>query len=159
MLEDFAPAIRSDRKVKMVSASRSQSQEESGLESQISFRPFVNFLRNKSNDETDTRSRIYKYLIDRFEAVPALMEPISEQKVLDENRDLLELLGTTLFPVVSESKQNIFTFSVPYKFSIFHESGSFRDLFVRDDQFLLPGNASEEQLRQTQFALIYGHVM
>ncbi len=159
MLEDFAPAIRSDRKVKMVSASRSQSQEESGLESQISFRPFVNFLRNKSNDETDTRSRIYKYLIDRFEAVPALMEPIREQKLLDENRDLLELLGTTLFPVVSESRQNIFTFSVPYKFSIFHESGSFRDLFVSEDQFLLPENASEDQIRQTQFALIYGHVM
>lgn len=159
MLEDFAPAIRSDRKVKMVSASRPQSQEEAGLESQISFRPFVNFLRNKANDETDSRSRIYKYLIDRFEAVPALLEPIRDQKVLDENRDLLELLGTTLFPVVSESKKNIFTFSVPYKFSIFHESGSFRDLFVRDDQFLLPENASEDQLRQTQFALVYGHVM
>ena len=159
MLEDFAPAIRSDRKVKMVSASRPQSQEEAGLESQISFRPFINFLRNKANDETDSRSRIYKYLIDRFEAVPALLEPIRDQKVLDENRDLLELLGTTLFPVVSESKKNIFTFSVPYKFSIFHESGSFRDLFVRDDQFLLPENASEDQLRQTQFALVYGHVM
>ncbi len=159
MLEDFAPAIRSDRKVKLVSASRPQSQEEAGLESQISFRPFVNFLRNKANDETDSRSRIYKYLIDRFEAVPALLEPIRDQKVLDENRDLLELLGTTLFPVVSESKKNIFTFSVPYKFSIFHESGSFRDLFVRNDQFLLPENASEDQLRQTQFALVYGHVM
>jgi len=101
MLEDIAPAIRSSRKIKVLSATPRSTEESISFESSISFLPFINYLKKKSVGN-DTRSRFYNYLIERFEAEPALLEPIKDNSLLDENRDLLELLGTTLFPVVSE---------------------------------------------------------
>ena len=68
-------------------------------------------------------------------------------------------MGTTLFPVVSEPEKNIFTLATPYQFSIFNDSASFRDLFVSDEQFRLPDNATTELLQQVQCALIYEHIM
>lgn len=159
MLEDIAPVIRSSQKVKLRTVSRDSIDDGLSFESSISFRPFVNYLKGKSSGSNDTRSKFYNYLIGRFEAEPSLLEPVKDSRLLDDNRDLLELLGTTLFPVVSEPEKNIFTLAAPYQFSIFNDSPSFRKLFVSDDHFLLPENATSESLKQAQCALIYEHVM
>ncbi len=159
MLEDIAPAIRSSQKVKLRTVSRDSIEQGLAFDSSISFLPFVNYLKGKSSGSDDTRSKFYNYLIDRFEAEPSLLAPVKDSSLLDDNRDLLELLGTTLFPVVSEPEKNIFTLAAPYQFSIFNDSPSFRKLFVSDDHFLLPENATAESLKQAQCALIYEHVM
>lgn len=158
MLEDVAPAIRSSKKIKVLTASPRSTEDSISFESSISFLPFINYLKKKSVGN-DTRSRFYNYLIERFEAEPALLEPIKDNGLLDENRDLLELLGTTLFPVVSEPEKNIFTLTTPYQFSIFNDSASFENLFVKDGNFLLPDNATTEFLQEVQCALIYEHIM
>lgn len=159
MLEDIVPEIRSAQKVKVYSASPGYDSSSLGIHSQISFQPFITYLKNKSAGHSDTRARFYNYLVDRFQAEPALLDPITDSRVLDEHRDLLELLGTVLFPVVSEAEKNLFTFSVPYQFSVFHDSPSFRNLFVEEDRFLLPENASIDYLKQVQCALLYSHAM
>lgn len=159
MLEDIAPAADYTQQIRLLPATDHYGEDELGLDSQISFQPFINYLKSKTSDETDTRSRIYQYLIERFESRPVLLQPVKDQKVLEDNRDLLELLGTTLFPVVSEANENMFTFSVPYRFSIFHDSLSFRKIFISDDRFLLPENATADYLKQAQCALIYAHAM
>ncbi len=159
MLDDIAPAIRSSQKVKLRTVAPKSAEDGLAFESQISFLPFVKYLKQKSGDKEDTRSRFYNYMIERFEAEPSLLTPIKNNEVLDDNSDLLELLGTSLFPVVSEPEKNIFTLTAPYQFSIFNDSSSFRNLFVSEDQFLLPENAPVEFLKQAQCALLYDHVM
>ena len=159
MLEDIAPAIRSSQQVKVLFPLAKHAGDEISFDSQISFLPFLNYLRKKANGHTNTRSRFYKYLIERFEGEPALLEPVTDHSLLDQNRDLLELLGTALFPVVSETEASNFTFSVPYRYSIFHDSPSFNKIFVTGENFLLPENATSDTLKQAQCALIYGHVM
>src|SRR5688572_9495052 len=131
------------------------------IDSKISFRPFVNYLKDKLHTSSDTRARIYNYLIERFEEVPALMEPVTDPHLLEEHHDLLELLGTTLFPAVSEEEKNIFTLGVPYEFSIFNYGEPFRKLFLDEtgEYFLLPGNATADFLKQAQCSLIYEHVL
>jgi hypothetical protein len=81
--------------------------------------------------------------------------------VLEEHQDLLDMLGTTLFPVVSEQEKNMFTMGVPYDFSIFNYSTPFKKLFVDDaeEHFLLPENATPEYLKQAQCSLMYEHIL
>lgn len=160
MLEDIAPAIQSSQKIKVLTTKPGSTSNGLPFDSQISFRPFVNYLKNKSSGGTDTRTRFYAYLVDKFEAEPDLLSPLNDNSVLTEHADLLELLGTSLFPVVTEPEKNIFSLTVPYQFSIFSDSGSFRKLFVENDEhFLLPENATEEYLRQVHSSLIYGHIL
>jgi hypothetical protein len=147
--------------VRILSANRDDFDNTIAIDSKISFRPFVNYLKDKLHTSSDTRARIYNYLIERFEEVPALMEPVTDPHLLEEHHDLLELLGTTLFPAVSEEEKNIFTLGVPYEFSIFNYGEPFRKLFIDEtgEHFLLPGNATSDFLKQAQCSLIYEHVL
>ncbi|MBO9203476.1 MULTISPECIES: GAF domain-containing protein [Niastella] len=161
MSEMFAPAIGSVTKVNILAANRERVDNSLSIDSKISFRPFVNYLKEKLQDSSNTRSRIYNYLIERFEETPALLEPVTDAHLLEENQDLLDMLSTTLFPVVSEHEKNMFTMSVPYEFSIFNYSTPFRKLFVdeTEEHFLLPDDATEEILKQAQCALLYEHIL
>ncbi|KIC93041.1 GAF domain-containing protein [Flavihumibacter solisilvae] len=161
MLEDIAPVARSVRKVKMLEAGVETSPTHLPINSHISFRPFVEYLKQKLTGDFDTRSRIYEHLIERFGEQPELLKPVSDSEVLDKNRELLDLLGTTLFPVVSEQEKNIFTLALPYHFSVFNYSPPFGKLFLDENekQFMLPVDTSEDQVRQVQCSLIYDHVL
>ncbi len=160
MLEDIAPAIQSSQKVKVLTALPGSTGEDLVFDSHISFLPFINYLKNKSAGNTDTRSRIYNYLVERFETEPGLLQPVKNMGLLNENSGLLELLGTSLFPVVTDPEKNIFTLTVPYQFSIFNDSASFRKLFVDgEEHFILPENASGEYLKQIHCSLIYEHAL
>jgi hypothetical protein len=161
MLEEIAPASGFVKKVKMLVANQGITHSTPSIDSKISFRPYINYLRNKLTGSSDTRSRIYNYLIEKFEAEPALLQPIEDSHLLDENSDLLELLGTTLFPVVSDEERNVFTLAVPYQFTIFNYSEPFRNLFIdeNEESFLIPENISGDYLKHTQCALIYEHVL
>lgn len=161
MPEMIAPAIGSVNKVNILAANRERVDNSLSIDSKISFRPFVNYLKEKLQDGSNTRSRIYNYLIERFEETPALLQPVTDSHVLEENQDLLDMLGTTLFPVVSEQEKNMFTMSVPYEFSIFNYSNPFRKLFIdkTEEHFLLPDDATEESLKQAQCSLMYEHIL
>ena len=160
MLEDIAPAIRSSKKVKVLTALDSSTKGDIAFDSNISFMPFINYLKKKSAGNTDTRSRFYNYLVERFETEPALLDPVKDSSLLSEHGNLLELLGTSLFPVVTDPEKNIFALSVPYQFSIFNDSPPFRKLFVdAEEHFILPENATAEYLKQIHCSLIYEHAL
>ncbi len=161
MSEMIAPAIRPANNLKILAANINSSDNCLSIDSKISFRPFLNYLKDKIHDSSDSRSGIYNYLIEKFEESPALLEPVTDEHVLEENHDLLEMLGTTLFPVVSEEGKNVFTMGVPYEFSVFNYSTPFKKLFIDETggHFLLPENVSHEHLKQAQCSLMYEHVL
>ena len=161
MIEDIASfPTRSFNKIRLLDSAGVESNSLS-VDSKISFSPFVNYLQNKLTGTSYTRSKFYNYLIEKFEAEPALMQPVEDYAVLDQNSNLLDLLSTTLFPVVSEQEENIFTLTVPYQFTVFNYSEPFRALFVNEEEshFLLPEYATEAYLKQTQSSMMYEHVL
>lgn len=160
MLEDIAPSPRLQKKVKLLESAPGILDESLLPDSRISFRPFINYLKDKLTGTSDTRSKFSDYLIEKFEAEPALLE-VADLEVLDKNHDLLELLGSTLFPIISEREKNIFALAVPYHFSIFNYSAPFSKLFLDEgeEHFLLPADASSEYIKQAQCNLIYDHIV
>src|ERR1044072_7929364 len=144
MSEMIAPAVRHANNLKILAANINGADNNLSIDSKISFRPFVNYLKDKLHDSSDSRSGIYNYLIEKLEESPALLEPVVDEHVLEDNHDLLEMVGTTLFPVVSEEGRNMFTMGIPYEFSVFNYSSPFKKLFIDETggHFLLPENVS-----------------
>ena len=160
MMMDIPAAANSSKKIKLIPASPSGKKNTFDFDSKVSFLPFINFLKSKSAGNSDTRSRFYNYLVEKFESEPALLKPVADSNLLSKHADLLDLLGTSLFPVVTDPEKNIYTFAVPYQFSIFSDSPPFKKLFVDgDDHFVLPEDATEGELRQIHSSLIYDHVL
>jgi hypothetical protein len=161
MLEEISPAARPIKKVTMLATTQGSTEGNLFFDSKISFLPFVNYLKDKLTGSSNTTAKIYNYLIERLEAEPALLQPVEDINLLNENEDLLELLGTALFPVVAEQGKNIFAMAVPYQFTFFNYSTPFRKLFTdeREEHFLLPADASAEYIKQVQCSLIYEHIL
>jgi len=161
MLEDIIPATRPVNKASNSASTGVSTDGSLFFDSKISFLPFVNYLKDKLTDSPKTTSKIYNYLIERLEADPAWLQPVEDINLLNENQELLELLGTALFPAVSEQAKNIFAMAVPYQFDFFNYSTPFRKLFTdeREERFLLPADASAEYMKQVQCFLIYEHIL
>jgi hypothetical protein len=161
MIEEIIPAFTTHKKVKMLSADTDILDKLPAIDSHISFLPFVKFLKEKLVSTSGTRTDFYRYLIRKFEAEPALLEKVTNVQVLNDHEELLELLSTAIFPVVSEEEKNNFTLSSPYQFNVFSYSESFKKLFIdkAEEHLKLPDEISEEQLREVQCSMIYDHIL
>lgn len=161
MIEEIIPASAPHRGLKMLSPETGIASKLPGVDSHISFLPFVNFLKDKLTTASGTRADFYNYLIRRFEAEPALLQLVEDVHQLSDHEELLEFLSTVIFPVVSDENETMFTLSAPYRFNIFSYSEPFRKLFIdQEEQYLqLPEEISEEHLREIQCSMIYDHVL
>src|ERR1044072_3580268 len=101
MLEEITPSIRPLKEVKVITSASCLEEAELPIDSKISFLPFIDYLREKTDNTSDIRTGFYKFLIQKFEAEPALLKPLENTNVLNDNEDLLDLLTTSLFPLVS----------------------------------------------------------
>ncbi len=129
------------------------------IESKISFFPFIDYLKNKRPAVSDTKEIFYNYLIQKFEAQPFLAAPVVESELINDHSDILELLGTSLFPLVTEHDKNSFAFAVPYHFDVFHYSECFNQLFTNNNMLLLPEDLDVEQLKAIHCSMIYEHAL
>ncbi len=99
--------------------------DETQIDTRISFVPFVRFLKEKSQNNNDARSRFYKNIVDRFESNPAVMEPLDMEE-LDQYKDYLDIVTAAVFPIMTDSEKDVYGIGVPYRFSIFYYSSLFK---------------------------------
>jgi hypothetical protein len=160
MLDEIAPPLKPLRKSKMIVAEPGITDLLPFVSSKISFLPFINYLKEKRSSVSDTRERLYNYLIKKFEAEPSLLH-IDDAEVIQHHSDLMDLLTTSLFPVVANDHRHIFALSAPYQFSVFYYSDFFRKIFFDDEEkhLLLPEGIPIDELKAIQCATIYDHVL
>lgn len=161
MLDELTPVLKPWKKSKVLAADAAFITSLPTVDSKISFRPFISYLKNKRPEVSGTQERLYSYLIKKFENEPSLLKPIDNVDEISSQGDLMELLTTSLFPVVGDSEKNNFALAAPYQFSVFHYCETFRKLFFDSDEqhLLLPDGIPSEQLKAIHCAMIYDHVL
>lgn len=131
------------------------------VDSKLSFRPFIEYLKEKQCFDSEARERLYSYMLKKFEHESTLLQSVIDVNVINEHAPLMELLTTSLFPVVDNLEGYNFALGKPYEFSVFYYSNTFRKLFFdREEQhLLLPDNLPIQELKAIQCAMIYEHVL
>ena len=160
MLDEIAPVAKTSRKAKVFSPEPGVFKELSLVDSKVSFSPFVNYLKEKRHSVSETREKVYSFLIKKFESEPSLLYP-ENLEVIQEHIDLMELLTTSLFPMVSGDHRHIFALAAPYQFSVFYYSDYFKEIFFDDEEkhLLLPDGTPIDELKAIQCSAIYDHVL
>lgn len=161
MLDELIPALKPLKRSKMLTAEPAKLQSLPVIKNTISFGPFVEYLRSKRSAVSETRERLYNYVINRFESQPSLLKPVDNIGLMDEHADLMELLITSLFPVIGSQQKYSFAIAAPYEFSVFYYSEHFRKLFFdgEEEHLLLPDGLPGEELKAIQCSLIYDHIL
>lgn len=161
MLDDIIPVVKPTKRSRLTEAEPQFTAALPNIESKISFLPLINYLKEKRSTVSDMRSGFYNYLIEKFEAEPSLSQVIEDIKLIEDHDELMDLLGTLLFPVVSREEKNRFALTSPYQFKAFFCSQCFCDMFLDScaTHLLLPEGMSAEQLKNIQCSMIYDHVL
>ena len=160
MLDEIAPALKPSGKSKVFSPEPGICEQLLLVDGKVSFSPFVNYLKEKRQSVSETREKVYSYLIKRFESEPSLLHP-ENLDIVHEHSDLMELLTTSLFPMVGSDHRHIFALAAPYQFSVFYYSDYFSEIFFDEEEkhLLLPDGIPIDELKSIQCASIYDHVL
>ena len=127
------------------------------IESNISFVPFLNYLKEKVENEGEARSSFYKLIIDKFESNPDTLKPIPGDADLNAYKEYMDLLIAAIFPVTTDPAKDIYGIGVPYKFAIFHYSDLFKQLFSDNGKELsaVPDGISIAQVKKDKLTWLY----
>jgi hypothetical protein len=158
---DELPVVKPVKRPRILAAEPDRTGVLPIVDSKISFRPFIEYLKKKESFDSEARERLYNYLVRKFESETSLMGSISDLQLIEEHSDLMELLTTSLFPVVDNHENTNFALAAPYQFSVFYYSERFRSLFFdqKENYLLLPEGLPGEQLRHIQCSMIYDHIL
>jgi hypothetical protein len=161
MLDEIIPALKSLKRSKMLTAEPEITKSLPVVYSKISFRPFINYLKTRRSEVSETQEKLYSHLIKKFEEAPSLLTPIEDTGLINEHAPLMELLTTSLFPVISNHEKNNFAIAAPYQFCVFYYTENFRRLFFDTDEqhLLLPDGMPTEELKAIQCSMIYDHIL
>ncbi|HEV8284881.1 MAG TPA: hypothetical protein VGQ09_11265 [Chitinophagaceae bacterium] len=160
MLDEIIPAVKSLQKSKLLAAEPAITNLLPLVSNRISFLPFIDYLKARRPAVSETTERLYSYLIKKFENEPSLLH-VDDVEIIHQHADLMELLTTSLFPVVANDHRHIFALAAPYQFSVFYYSDHFREIFFDSEEkhLLLPDGIPIDELKAIQCATVYDHVL
>jgi hypothetical protein len=97
------------------------------VDSGLSFGPFLEFLKERRKHEKTMKAKFLEFVIGHFES------RLSEKKTITIEEtggyeDLLQLIYTTIFPVIADERENLWALSIPLKPFIFYGTELFYEL-------------------------------
>jgi hypothetical protein len=100
------------------------------IDSCLSFRRFIDFLKDRKMHEKTMKLKYLEFVIGHFEnrLKGQYVIPVEE---VTKYEDLLELIYSALFPAIEDERNNLWALSVPMRPIIFYGTGPFYDL-LRD---------------------------
>jgi len=102
------------------------------LDSELSFRRFVNFLKDRRQHEKTMKAKYLEFVISHFEHRLGGKDVIAADQV-GKYEDLMELIYSALFPAIEDERDNLWALSVPMRPLIFYGTDPFYN-FLRDPQ-------------------------
>src|SRR5689334_5780150 len=99
--------------------------------SKLSFAPLIASLKKTIGSELPGAKRLYEGLIDSFESIPELLEPLADISLLEKHRDLVETLLSTVFPPANFEVDNLYAVAVPFMFNTIYASRPFQTSFLK----------------------------
>jgi hypothetical protein len=101
------------------------------INSRLSFKLLLDALKKNIDDGNPGVKKLYGHVVERMEACPDLLQPITDLSVLEPHHDLITELLASLFPPTASAQENLYAVSLPFKFDILYSSKLFKYLFLK----------------------------
>jgi hypothetical protein len=115
----------------------------------LSFLPLINALKKNIEESKPGAQKLYGGLIESFESIPELLQPIEDAFLLEKHKELVEMLLAAVFPPTNSEADSLFAVSYPFTFNTIYTSRTFQHAFLK------PGtneiNVPEGSIAHTMF--------
>lgn len=113
----------------------------------LSFRPFIRLVKEYAASSEGILKRIYQEVLTQLEQYPELQEPINDPQILAKYPEVLDLLKTVIFPLLSDDENHLFALSYPFNIRFFYYSEAFEDTFIDKATGKILGDETENTKR------------
>src|SRR5688500_16331682 len=105
----------------------------SKLNSRLSFHLVVETWKKKMAEGGDGLMAFYGDLLNRVSAVPGLLAPIEDLSLLDQHKQLVEIMMASLIPLTLSEEKDFYAIAVPFSYQTIFASKPFKKLFLKTD--------------------------
>ncbi|MFD2286804.1 GAF domain-containing protein [Pedobacter petrophilus] len=102
------------------------------VESYLSFRPLVEYLKQRLKTEKSVKSEFYRFLLEKIQKDEVLLSSISAKELV-KYKDTLELIFTILTPLMDNEDDFFWALSTPVPNEIFFSTNAFYKFFKDHD--------------------------
>ncbi|TKT86959.1 GAF domain-containing protein [Dyadobacter frigoris] len=114
----------------------------------LSFKKFIDYIKERIAGETTVKKRFFEFVLDRFTENPRFAGKV-ELSEIGDFQEQLSLVYNMLVPVIADEKETLWALSVPLKPTIFYETSAFHDLLADKDT----GHAKCDLLRDIDISI------
>jgi GAF domain-containing protein len=101
----------------------------------LSFKKLIDYWKYKTQSKNKVFGGFAEEIIQILESKPELHEPIKDIAVLEENKEVIMTMMSTVFPFAFWDKQACAA-TVPFSMKAFHASERFRELFTDEHGYI-----------------------
>ena len=105
----------------------------SKLNSRLSFHLVVETWKKKMAEGGDGLMAFYGDLLNRVSEVPELLAPIEDLSLLDQHKQLVEIMIASLIPLTLSEEKDLYAIAVPFSYQTIFASKPFKKLFLKTD--------------------------
>jgi len=127
------------------------------VESALSFRPLVEYLKDRLKTEKSVKSEFYRFLLEKIEKDEVLLNSIDAEE-LSKYKDTLELIFTILTPLMGDEDDLFWALSTPIPDQIFFSTNAFYKFF-KDHDPKNKVNKDSEPVEKKQLKFIYNIIL
>ena len=137
------------------------SNKKQGINSILSFQPLVLVLKKMITEDKPGAKKLYQNLLNEIEAVPELMQPITDSKLLQKHAVLVETLLSAIFPPSTSTNEGSYAVSYPFHFESIYASPEFKNQFLKDgsNEIALPDRETNVSIERASLSLAYNIIL
>lgn len=128
------------------------------VESTLSFRPLIAYLKGRLKTEQTLKAEFYRFLLEKIEREEALKSDINVDELV-KYKDTLELIFTILTPLMANEKDLYWAMSTPVPDSIFFSTDAFFEFFSLHEEEKQQKGYVEESKERKQLQFIYRMIL
>ena len=114
--------------------------------SRFSFKPLIRVWESVIKDGKTGSGHFYANLLEKVKEHPELLEPITDESILEKHADLIDQMMATVFPVTFSSEQDLYAVSLPFNYRVIYASKLFRQLFLEGQEIKMPDAETAKKL-------------
>jgi len=125
------------------------------VKEQLSFRPFINYLHDRIENEKTIKAQFYQFVLNKFNNYPNLKnEGIAPEQAANYT-EILELVYTILSPTIEDEKELFWALSNPTRSTIVFTTDAFGNLVKEQEKQTNNKGLSDKDFKQRQIDFAY----
>jgi hypothetical protein len=129
--------------------------------SSLSFKPFVDFLKQRASEEKTVKARFYDFVLEKFEAYPELQKSVAPDDMV-KHKELLELVYGILVPPIADENKTLWALAKPLAPVIFYGTDAFYNLIADGETHMVKASVIQSDTTDkvnANHALVYSFLL